>query len=528
MGRKPHGLLVVPCVLLCVAVLATKGHGASLTVVKSINDIWGNVAMQAAEATLKAIQKQTGLTELSLRDVPMDSFQVYIGRQHHLAIEVAGQQYELVLNNQPGHDAAGAAGAGPAAAPKQKALPMPDLTSSALAEFDPYKWQRQHIELPEITLAGPVELVFSRRTDLSLFLPHSTDVPAGRRLLLGPGAALTLRQLKGISLRKPLELPQLPKSYLAEVYAHMAIGEPDPGFENAPGMLFLAGELYRAATNASFGIGDAGGRTKQLLSFEIEPAGRSVTIVAARQPGDGQQPRLRLKKQQDGTLEITLRDAAAAAAAAAGAQAAALPGGMPPSALAPRAWAWPLPLVGVSDWVSYESLLRSILAAHPLTLQQGLNQGLALRLTKSSVKGVSLIHFDMELKAPAAVADVFPPADSFLPMDLIEGGQDALEVWEAVVEVKERKQKDGSSGVQFVPLSVKRKHAYHSTLTLSPAAVAMAVGKGNASSPLGTESVDWGWHVVQRRGKSSDAEHTLLELVDRFGVCRSVISIGDM
>jgi hypothetical protein len=120
---------------------------------------------------------------------------------------------------------------------------LQSLSSSALAEFDPYKWQRQHIELPEITLAGPVELVFSRRTDLSLFIPHSTDVPAGRRLLLGPGAALTLRQLKGISLRKPLELPQLPKSYLAEVYAHMKIGEPEPGFENAPGMLFLAGTL---------------------------------------------------------------------------------------------------------------------------------------------------------------------------------------------------------------------------------------------------------------------------------------------
>jgi hypothetical protein len=54
--------------------------------------------------------------------------QVFIGRQHHLAIEVAGQQYELVLNNQPGQDAAGAgaaAAAGPAAGLKQKALPMP-------------------------------------------------------------------------------------------------------------------------------------------------------------------------------------------------------------------------------------------------------------------------------------------------------------------------------------------------------------------------------------------------------------------
>jgi hypothetical protein len=49
MGRKRHGLLVLACVLLCVAVLASRGHGASLSVVKSINDIWGNVAMQAAE-----------------------------------------------------------------------------------------------------------------------------------------------------------------------------------------------------------------------------------------------------------------------------------------------------------------------------------------------------------------------------------------------------------------------------------------------------------------------------------------------
>lgn len=59
-------------------------------------------------------------------------------------------------------------------------LLLQEMSSSALAEFDPYKWQRQHIALPEVTLAGPVELVFSRRTDLSLFLPHSTDAPAGR------------------------------------------------------------------------------------------------------------------------------------------------------------------------------------------------------------------------------------------------------------------------------------------------------------------------------------------------------------
>lgn len=155
------------------------------------------------------------------------------------------------------------------------------LTATAVAEFDPWQWQKQHIMLPEITLAGPVELVFSRVTDLSLFLPHSVDVSTARRVLIHPGAAITLRQLKGISLRKPVELPKLPRSYLAEAYAHMKLGEAEPGFENAPGMLFLASELYRQATNATLGLSEAGGRTKQLLSFEIEPAGGHVNIASS-------------------------------------------------------------------------------------------------------------------------------------------------------------------------------------------------------------------------------------------------------
>jgi hypothetical protein len=41
-------------------------------------------------------------------------------------------------------------------------------------------------------------------------------------------------------------------------------------------------------------------------------------------------------------------------------------------------------------------------------------------------------------------------------------------------------------------VSVKRKHAYHSTLTLSPSALAVAMGEGNATRPLGSESLDLG------------------------------------
>lgn len=144
-----------------------------------------------------------------------------------------------------------------------------------------------------------------------------------------------------------------------------------------------------------------------------------MTILAARQPGDQQAPKLKLKKLHDGTLEVSLRDSEAAEAAVAAAAAAAQPGGVAPGALAPQVWAWPLPLVGLQDWVPYETLLRSILAAQPLQqLQRELQKGVALRLTKSSVTGVSLVHFDMELAGPVSGQEpAVLPADMLLDMD---------------------------------------------------------------------------------------------------------------
>lgn len=71
-----------------------------------------------------------------------------------------------------------------------------------------------------------------------------------------------------------------------------------------------------------------------------------------------------------------------------------------------------------------------------------------------------------------------------------EGGDGSLQVWEAVVQV----QPAASGGLlDFHPVSVKRKHAYHSTLTLSPHALALLMGKGNASTLLGFESRDEGF-----------------------------------
>lgn len=63
----------------------------------------------------------------------------------------------------------------------------------------------------------------------------------------------------------------------------------------------------------------------------------------------------------------------------------------------------------------------SILAAQPLQELQKecpLEKGVALRLTKSSVTGVSLIHFDMELTGGRTGGDpAVMPADMFLDPD---------------------------------------------------------------------------------------------------------------
>jgi hypothetical protein len=53
---------------------------------------------------------------------------VYVGRQHHLAVEIGGQQFELTLNNQPTE-----AGSSAAAAPlQQQALPMPQVSTAVM------------------------------------------------------------------------------------------------------------------------------------------------------------------------------------------------------------------------------------------------------------------------------------------------------------------------------------------------------------------------------------------------------------
>jgi hypothetical protein len=65
------------------------------------------------------------------------------------------------------------------------------------------------------------------------------------------------------------------------------------------------------------------------------------------------------------------------------------------------------------------------------------------------------------------------------PAGVAEGSRDGLEVWQAVVQVREAP--DGSGRLEYEPLTVKKKHSFHSTLTLSPSGLADALGRGNGS-----------------------------------------------
>jgi hypothetical protein len=175
-------------------------------------------------------------------------------------------------------------------------------------------------------------------------------------------------------------------------------------------MLYLANELYRSATNASLGVS---GPSRFLLSFEVEPSGPGMTLISAALPGASQPQQLRVKKLSPGTLEVTLRHAEDQQAALAVAAAAAAPGGLSPGALAAIPWAWPLPAAPMSDWVTYETFLRGLISSQPL--HKGLQQGLALRLKRSSVKGISLIKFEMQLRGGGAPA--LPGVERLVPTE---------------------------------------------------------------------------------------------------------------
>jgi len=171
-------------------------------------------------------------------------------------------------------------------------------------------WDRtgdHRLSLPEVTLTGPLELVLPQRQPVSMFLPHAADVGLVQRVVLDTGATVRVAHMRSITLRRPVTLPNLPGQYLAEVYAHAKLGEPEMGFHYAPGILFMSQKLREMAENST-----KNGRLP-LLSFEIEPASHgSLSITSSEEGpqsshGESAAPRLKIKKGNDATVELSVR-----------------------------------------------------------------------------------------------------------------------------------------------------------------------------------------------------------------------------
>jgi hypothetical protein len=153
--------------------------------------------------------------------LPVCLLQVFVGQQHHLGLEVDGITYEVTLNMEaptPQQQRSKPHGTSTTTTshslqphkqaplqphqPQQQQQALPDgSTPSPLVEYDPQRFAARKVPLPEVTLAGPLELLLNAAHELSLFLPGSTDVGAVRRIVLAPGATVKVSVGKGAGCR---------------------------------------------------------------------------------------------------------------------------------------------------------------------------------------------------------------------------------------------------------------------------------------------------------------------------------------
>ncbi len=78
--------------------------------------------------------------------------------------------------------------------------------------------------LPDFTLTGPLELVLTEAQPVTLYLPHHADAGLVRRIMLQPGAALTVHNARSVALRRPVDLPLPPDSFVANVWGRSVRG----------------------------------------------------------------------------------------------------------------------------------------------------------------------------------------------------------------------------------------------------------------------------------------------------------------
>ncbi|GAX80708.1 hypothetical protein CEUSTIGMA_g8143.t1 [Chlamydomonas eustigma] len=452
-------------------------YRADDALLQSITSIWEGVVSNAAMATLSSIEKSTGGNRI-FETVPLNSLQVFVGRQHQLAVELDGTSYEVTLGSEdlqdvPSLPSSKNQGGGSIGSTK---TPI-SSTGHDLVPQDWWSHKGHRLALPEVTLTGPLELILPEAQSLSLFLPHSADVGMVRRVVLTTGTTVKVSHIRAITLRRPVDLPRLPGQYLAEVYAHAKLGEPEQGFHYAPGILFMSQQLRGLASNSS----DMG--ALPLLSFDVEPVSHGALSLSSEGELVGEESRLKVKKLKSATIELSPRLGRQLAAANQAFNLGSLT----------HVWAWPLPHIDMSSWLPYESVLRGILSSHPFNVANVVQGGIPLKLTKSSIKGISMMVFDMHVRSQVENTDM--PEEFPLPRH-----ETPLEIWEVMVQILEE---DSSAAVsmeaksaqasrfKYLPLSVRRKAVFGNTMTLSSSSMEMMF-MGNSSVPRGYESLDLG------------------------------------
>jgi len=88
-------------------------------------------------------------------------------------------------------------------------------------------WSRSLEEsavLPNFTLTGPLELVLTEAQPINLYVPHQADSGLVRRILLQPGASLSVHNIKTVALRRPIDLPLPLDAYLANIWGRPVRG----------------------------------------------------------------------------------------------------------------------------------------------------------------------------------------------------------------------------------------------------------------------------------------------------------------
>jgi hypothetical protein len=304
-----------------------------------------------------------------------------------------------------------------------------------------------------------------------------------RRVLLRDGAAVTVRGATKISLHRPTDLPSLSLGR----FAALAMDERER--DSAAGLLHLATGLRAAAVEKWNGTAAS---SPALVAFDLE-LGADGALLAAPLPSRGLH-RLRARALTSGVLELTPRDAPLGLDAS---RALALAGNTP--------YVWPLRSVHPDHLLSYERLLREVLASQVFGARlegsgggkdgksgaQAQRPDIPLRLHETSAEAVTFLRLEVEVerKEDAEVDDVeqeeegrgSPDRRELLLRRIAGGGRKTgHERWRALVRVEG----SGTSGMRFKPLKLDLIEETRDGATLSPAVVMEWAG-GNVTASAG-------------------------------------------